>query len=77
MKRSGVLSEEDVAKFEAVKRDPKAAEELFQAHQAERREAAPEPADGGIIGPTLNGVLDLPYGGGLRESLKLLSDVFR
>lgn len=76
MKRSGLLSEEDVAKFEAVKRDPKAAEELFQAHQAEKREAAPEPAAGGIIGPTLNGLLDLPFGGGLRESLKLPLHIF-
>ena len=73
MKRSGLLSEEDVAKFEAVKRDPKAAEALFQAHQAEKREAAaePEPAAGGLIGPTLNGLLDLPFGGGLREAPKL------
>ena len=33
MKRSGQLSEEDAAKFEAVKRDPKAAEALFEAYQ--------------------------------------------
>ena len=64
LKRSGVLTADDVEKFEAVKRDPKAAEALFQAH---RREAAPEPASGGIIGPIVNGIIDLPSGGGLRK----------
>ena len=65
MKRIGLLSKEDIAKFEAVKRDPKAAETLIRAH---RREAEPEPqAVGGIIGPLVNGLLDLPYGGGLRK----------
>ena len=68
LKRSGVLSEEYIQKFEAVKRDPRAAEALFQAHQATKRAAAPEPASGGIIGPIVNGVLDLPYGGGLRKA---------
>ena len=68
LKRSGTLSEEDIAKFEAVKRDPKAAEALFKAHQAGKREASPEPKPAGIIGPILNGVLDLPLGGGLRKS---------
>ena len=64
LRRSGVLSEDDIAKFEAVKRDPKAAETLFKAHQAEKREPAPQ---SGIIGPIVNGILDLPYGGGLRK----------
>ena len=64
LKRSGVLTEGDLAKFEAVKRDPKAAEVLSQAH---KREAAPDPSPAGIIGPVVSGVLDLPYGGGLRK----------
>ena len=64
LRRSGVLSEDDIAKFEAVKRDPKAAEMLFKVHQAEKREPAPQ---SGIIGPIVNGILDLPYGGGLRK----------
>ena len=64
LKRSGVLSEDDIAKFEAIKRDPKAAEALFKAHQAEKREPAPQ---SGIVSPILNGVLDLPLGGSLRE----------
>ena len=64
LRRSGFLSEDDIAKFEAVKRDPKAAEALLKAHQAEKREPAPQSC---IIGPILNGVLDLPLGGGLRE----------
>ena len=69
MKRSGQLTEEDAAKFEAVKRDPKAAEALFEAYQRERREAAPELVSRGLIGPTNgSGLLDLPYGGGLRKS---------
>ena len=66
MRRSGLLSEDDLAKFDAVKRDPEAAEELFQAH---KREAAPEPVPDNIIGPILGGALDLPFGGGLRTSL--------
>ena len=41
LRRSGVLSEDDIAKFEAVKRNPKPAETLFNAHQAEKREPAP------------------------------------
>ena len=64
LKRSGFLSEDDIAKFEAVKRDPKAAETLFKAHQVEKREPAPQ---SGIIGPIVKGILDLPYGGGLRK----------
>ena len=68
LKRSGVLTEADLAKFEAVKRDPKAAEVLFQAH---KREAAPVASPAGVIGPIVSGVLDLPYGGGLRKSRPL------
>lgn len=67
LKRSGVLSEDDIAQFEAVKRNPKAAEALVKAHQAEKREAAAEPNPASIVGPILNGVLDLPLGGGLRK----------
>lgn len=63
LKRSGALSEADLTKFEAVKQDPKAAETLFEAH---KRDAAPNPAPAGVIGPIVNGALDLPYGGGLR-----------
>ena len=40
MKRSGQLSEEDAAKFEAMKRDPRMAEVLFEAYQKEKRDAA-------------------------------------
>lgn len=64
LRRSGVPSEDDIAKFEAVKRNPKAAETLFKAHQAKKREPVPQP---GIIGPIVNGILDLPLGGGLRK----------
>lgn len=68
MKRSGMLTEADLAKFEAVKRDPGAAEELFNAYNKKKRAASPEPAPAGVIGPIVNGVLDLPLGGGLRKS---------
>ena len=64
LKRSGALNEADLAKFESVKRDPKAAEALFQAH---KREAAPDPSPAGVLGPIVSGILDLPYGGGLRK----------
>ena len=77
------LSEEDNAKFEAVRRDPKAAEALLkeyqaqkrqEAHQALKREAAPapdpDPYQSSVIGPRqLGGLLDLPLGGGLRECI--------
>ena len=64
LKRSGLLSEEDTAKFEAVKRDPKAAETLFEAR---RRDANPQLLSG-LTGPISNGILDLPLGGGLCKS---------
>ena len=64
LKRSGLLDKEDVAKFEAVKRDPQAAEALFEA---QRREANPKP-EPGLIGPIFNDILDLPLGGGLCKS---------
>lgn len=57
MKRSGLLNEAEAAKFEAVKRDPSVAEELFQVH---RREAEASPAPQGLGSP-----LGLPLGGGL------------
>ncbi|MCJ1449806.1 hypothetical protein MMC28_000134 [Mycoblastus sanguinarius] len=66
LKRSGLLGADDVAKFETVKRGPPAAEALFQAH---RREAVPEPSSGGLIGPIVNGILDLPSGGGLLNGV--------
>ena len=67
MKRSGILTDDDLAKFDFVKQNPEAAEALFRAHT---REAKPEPApQGGIIGPILGGALDLPFGGGLRGFL--------
>ncbi|KAG8525340.1 uncharacterized protein KY384_008984 [Bacidia gigantensis] len=65
-KRSGGLTEDDRAKLEQVRRDPSQAEALFKAHQAKKRAPTPQP-QGGIIGPILGGVLDLPLGGGLRK----------
>lgn len=64
--RAGLLNHDEAAKFEAVKRNPQAAEVLLELH---RREAEPEPApqSGGLIGPVIGGILDLPLGGGLCE----------
>lgn len=40
--KSGALSDSDLAKYEAVKRDPKAAEALFAAHQSEAANVKPQ-----------------------------------
>ncbi|KAL9084904.1 MAG: hypothetical protein Q9165_007857 [Trypethelium subeluteriae] len=64
----GLLSESDAAKFEAVKRDPEAAKAILELHQ---RDAEPDPApqSGGLIGPVIGGILDLPLGGGLLDGV--------
>ena len=71
LKRSGVLTDEDWANFEQVKRDPAAAGAFVNAHQAkinvEKRDEKLQPEERGLVGPTLGGILDLPLGGGLRE----------
>ena len=67
LKRTGLLSPEDEAKFDAVKRDPAAADALFHAHQLDRREASSESTK--LAGPmSKDGILDLPLGGGLCTS---------
>ena len=67
---TGLLSKDDAAKFEAVKRDPKAADALLKAHKRE-----PSPQSGGLIGPIVGGLLDLPLGGGLcRARLRFQSN---
>ena len=66
LKRGGLLSEADTAKFDAVKRNPQLAEALFEAH---RQEATSDiRGETSVVGPRdLDGLLDLPLGGGLRE----------
>ena len=59
LKRSGLLSEADAEKFEAVKRDPSYAETLFAEHQVNSKSIEQRDL------PDLP--LDLPFGGGLRE----------
>lgn len=66
MKRAGLLDPEIIASFEGVDKDPKIAENLLKArswtgeHQGTKR--SPET----LIGPRdVNGLLDLPLGGGL------------
>lgn len=83
--RRGLLSEDDLAKFEAVKRNPAEAEKLLQLHARDasvnvKTQAQPRDLITGLVGPLLDGALDLPLGGGLRESLyqgcsKHLTDV--
>ena len=66
LKRSGLLSEDDTAAFEAVKRDPSEAEALFEAHRR-KVEGAPE---GKLPKRSASdSILDLPFGGGLCESV--------
>ncbi|KAL9110477.1 MAG: hypothetical protein Q9227_005021 [Pyrenula ochraceoflavens] len=64
MRRAGLLSAEDAAKFDAVKRDASAAGVLLEAHQ-QRTEAGPEPKPALVGIRKRDGILDLPLGGGL------------
>jgi hypothetical protein len=64
LKRAGLLSDDDAAAFDLVKRDPEAAESLIARHHARAAEANADK----LIGPRqLGGLLDLPLGGGLRK----------
>ena len=73
--RSGLLSEGDAEKFEAVKRDPTKAETLFRAHRRKDGDTPEAPsADLAERGPA-DGILDLPLGGGLRKSCISNSDL--
>lgn len=67
LKRAGLLSEDDEAKYDAVKADSRVAEELFRAHHAQAARQEKRSATE-LIGPRSDdGLLDLPLGGGLRE----------
>ena len=73
LKRSGILSGKDIAKFEAVKRDPKVADELFAAHQAsapKNSKRTPQLLD--ALGGALTDVTNA-LGGGLGKGLGGLS----
>ena len=74
MKDAGVLSTEDAAKFEMVKRDPEAAERLLFAHRQKYKRSIDEAA---AIAPRQNsssGLLGiLPLGGGLRKTAHLFN----
>lgn len=63
LKRAGLLNKKDEAAYDAVKADPKAAEELFASHNYARDSDA-----------SLGGLLDLPLGGGLGKSKLSLHD---
>ena len=64
LRRSGLLSAEDAAKFDAVKRNPAAAETFIETHK--QKDKSKEKRQG-LISPIINGILDLPLGGGLRK----------
>ena len=63
--KAGLLNPADAAKFEAVRRYPRAAEHMLYAHLHRRDESETE----SLLGPTIEGVLDLPSGGGLHKFL--------
>lgn len=64
LKRAGLLNKEDEAAYDAVKADRGAAEDLFHANQKKQSKRAGSV----LIGPrSADGLLDLPFGGGLRE----------
>ena len=62
LRRSGLLSEDDAAKFDAIKRDPAAAEDLFREHR--RRELTTE-YEAETKRLDSRQLLPLPFGGGL------------
>lgn len=67
LKRAGLLSADDEAKYDAVKADSTLADELFRAHHAQSARQEKRSATE-LIGPRSDdGILDLPLGGGLRE----------
>jgi hypothetical protein len=69
LRRAGLLPEDEAAKFDAVKADPGFAEALFQAHRREVEVEDEGKSNPQLIGPRgLGGLLDLPFGGGLRTS---------
>lgn len=72
LKRSGALSDEDLAKFEAVKRDPKLAEELFAAHGSS--DAAAEDAKSKRNPDSISDLLD-GLTSGLAEGLEDITNL--
>lgn len=64
--KAGLLDRDLADKFEAVRNDPDNAHEIIGEHQAKTRRADPDQGGlAGLVGPIIDGVLDLPLGGGL------------
>jgi hypothetical protein len=61
LRRSGMLSAEDAAKFDAIKRNPAAAEAYLNVHKREAGYEHEKEKRQSLLG----GLLDLPLGGGL------------
>lgn len=70
--KRGLLDSDLADTFKAVRNDPENADKLIGAHHAETKRADPQQGGlAGLVGPIIDGVIDLPLGGGLR-TLKYL-----
>lgn len=64
--KAGLLDRDLADKFEAVRNDPGNAHKIIGEHQANAKRADPQQGGlAGLVGPIIDGVLDLPLGGGL------------
>lgn len=73
--KSGLLDRDLAYKYEAVKHDPENAARLIGAHHQAKRADPQQGGLAGLVGPIVDGVLDLPLGGGLR-TLSLVVRIF-
>lgn len=65
--KAGLLDRDLADKFEAVRRDPQNADKIIGDHQEQVKRSDPQQGGlAGLVGPIIDGVLDLPLGGGLR-----------
>ena len=73
--RAGLLDRSLADKFEAVQKDPRNADRLIGArHAGAKRQDPQQGGVAGLVGPIIDGVLNLPLGGGLCMFLYRLSD---
>jgi hypothetical protein len=67
--KAGLLDSDLAVKFEAAQKDPKNADRLIGAHYAGVKRQNPQQGEvAGLVGPIIDGVLNLPLGGGLCTS---------
>lgn len=73
--RAGLLDRNLADKFEAVQKDSRNADRLIGArHAGAKRQDPQQGGVAGLVGPIIDGVLNLPLGGGLCMFLYRLSD---